>query len=101
LAAARLLRAGEGLTILAAATDGTDGPTDDAGAIVDAGTIERAELGGCDVERAYREFDSAAALEAAGDLVHTGPTGTNVGDLLVGLKHSANSLHGLVRLRML
>lgn len=101
LAAARLLRSGEGLTILAAGTDGTDGPTDDAGAIIDSGTIERAELGGCDVERAWREFDSAAALEAAGDLVHTGPTGTNVGDLLIGLKHSANSLRGLAQQRVL
>lgn len=89
LAAARLLRPGERLTILAAGTDGTDGPTDDAGAIVDAGTVERADLGGCDVERAWREFDSATALEAAGDLVHTGPTGTNVGDVLIGVKHSA------------
>jgi hydroxypyruvate reductase len=95
LAAARLLRAGEPLTILAAGTDGTDGPTQDAGAIVDAGTVERAELGGCDVERAYREFDSGTALEAAGDLVHTGPTGTNVGDLLIGIKQSAKSLRGL------
>ncbi|MEO8063781.1 MAG: DUF4147 domain-containing protein [Pseudomonadota bacterium] len=86
LAAARLLRPGEPLSILAAGTDGTDGPTGDAGAIVDSGTIERAELGGCDVERAWREFDSGTALEAAEDLVHTGPTGTNVGDLLIGLK---------------
>ena len=56
----------------------------DAGAIVDAGTIERAELAGFDVERALREFDSGTALEAAEDLVHTGPTGTNVGDILIG-----------------
>jgi hydroxypyruvate reductase len=86
LTAARMLRAGEPLTILAAGTDGTDGPTSDAGAIVDCGTIERAELGGIDVERALREFDSGTALEASQDLVHTGPTGTNVGDLLIGIK---------------
>jgi hydroxypyruvate reductase len=86
LAAARLMRPGETLTILAAGTDGTDGPTTDAGAIVDAGTIERAELGGVDVERAWLECDSGTALEASQDLVHTGPTGTNVGDLLIGIK---------------
>jgi hydroxypyruvate reductase len=86
LAAARLMRANESMTILAAGTDGTDGPTSDAGAIVDAGTIERAELGGVDVERAWLECDSGAALEASEDLVHTGPTGTNVGDLLIGIK---------------
>jgi hydroxypyruvate reductase len=93
LAAARQLR-GAGFTLLAAGTDGTDGPTDDAGAIIDAGTLERAELGGCDVERAFREFDSGTALEAAGDLLHTGPTGTNVGDVLIGLKRDARALRG-------
>jgi glycerate 2-kinase len=92
LLAARLLKNDEALTILAAGTDGTDGPTDDAGAIVDAGTIERAELGGCDVERAVQAFDSVTALEAAGDLLHTGPTGTNVGDLLIGLKAAGRRL---------
>ena len=86
LAAACLLKPGEHLILLAAGTDGTDGSTTDAGAIVDAGTIERAEIGGCDVERALREFDSGTALEASQDLVHTGPTGTNVGDILIGLK---------------
>jgi glycerate 2-kinase len=86
LIAARALRVDEPLTILAAGTDGTDGPTDDAGAIIDAGTVERAELGGVDVERAAREFASGLALEAAGDLLHTGPTGTNVGDLLIGIR---------------
>jgi hydroxypyruvate reductase len=94
LAAARLLRADDPLTILSAGTDGTDGPTEDAGAVIDAHTVERAELAGCDVERAFREFDSGTALEAAEDLVHTGPTGTNVGDVLIGLKRSANSLRG-------
>jgi len=101
LAAARLLRAGEPLTILAAGTDGTDGPTDDAGAIVDAGSVERAELAGCDVERAFRDFDSGTALECSEDLVHTGPTGTNVGDILIGIKHPAKSLRGLGPTRVL
>ncbi len=101
LAAARDLAAGESLTLLAAGTDGTDGATSDAGAIVDAGSVERAELAGVDVERAFREFDSGTALEAAGDLVHTGPTGTNVGDLLIGLKRSGNPLRGRTASRML
>jgi hydroxypyruvate reductase len=91
---ARQLRAGEPWLLLAAGTDGTDGPTGDAGAIVDAGTVDRATLAGCDVERAWREFDSGAALEAAEDLVHTGPTGTNVGDILIAIKHTAESLRG-------
>jgi glycerate 2-kinase len=93
LTAAKLLRANEKLVILAAGTDGTDGPTDDAGAIVDAGTIERAEIGGVDTERALGEFDSGTALEAAQDLVHTGPTGTNVGDLLIGIRAAAAPRH--------
>jgi hydroxypyruvate reductase len=101
LGAARLLRAGEPLTILAAGTDGTDGPTEDAGAIVDAGTIARAEIGGVDVERAFREFDSGIALEASEDLLHTGPTGTNVGDLLIGIKCSATSVRDAALGRML
>ena len=98
---ARQLRAGEPWLLLAAGTDGTDGPTSDAGAIVDAGSIERAVIAGCDVERAWESFDSGTALEAAEDLVHTGPTGTNVGDILIALKHSAISLRGQHPPRML
>ena len=101
LSFARELHAGESWMLLAAGTDGTDGPTIDAGAIVDAGTIERATLAGCDVERAWREFDSGSALEAAEDLVHTGPTGTNVGDLLIAIKQPATSLRGQPMPRML
>jgi hydroxypyruvate reductase len=95
LAAARLLRPEEGLAILAVGTDGTDGPTSDAGALVDGGTVQRAELAGCDVERAFGAFDSGTALECAEDLVHTGPTGTNVGDLLIGIRQAASPSRGL------
>ena len=101
LAIARQLRAHETWHVLAAGTDGTDGPTDDAGAIVNSGTIERAEISGCDVERAWCEFDSGTALEASEDLVHTGPTGTNVGDILIAIKQSAHSLRGEPLPRML
>jgi hydroxypyruvate reductase len=101
LAGARLMRAGVRLKVLAAGTDGTDGPTEDAGAVVDAGTVVRAELAGVDVERAFLRFDSGTALEAAEDLVHTGPTGTNVGDILIGLRHSATSVRDASPGRML
>jgi hydroxypyruvate reductase len=87
--------------LLAAGTDGTDGPTEDAGAIVDPGTIGRAELAGIDVERAMRDFDSGTALEAAEDLLYTGPTGTNVGDILIGMKSPATSVRDAARGRML
>lgn len=101
LAAARLLKRDEKWMLLAAGTDGTDGPTEDAGALVDAGTIERAELAGADVERALRDFDSGTALEAAEDLVHTGPTGTNVGDILIGLRRSGTSVRDALAGRVL
>jgi hydroxypyruvate reductase len=88
LAAARLIAGEEDLLFLAAGTDGTDGPTDDAGALVDGETCARVTVAGLDVERSLLAADSQSALAAAGDLVHTGPTGTNVGDLAVGLKLS-------------
>jgi glycerate 2-kinase len=101
LCAARALHTREDITILAVGTDGTDGTTPDAGAIVDAGTIGRAEIGGVDVERALRDFDSGLALEAARDLVHTGPTGTNVGDLLIGIRGNATRVRDPAMPRML
>jgi hydroxypyruvate reductase len=88
LAAARLIAGEEDLLFLAAGTDGTDGPTDDAGALVDGETCARVTVAGLDVERSLLAADSQSALAVAGDLVHTGPTGTNVGDLAVGLKLS-------------
>jgi glycerate 2-kinase len=88
LAAARLIAGQDDLLFLAAGTDGTDGPTDDAGALVDGQTCGRVTVAGLDVERCLSAANSQPALAAAGDLVHTGPTGTNVGDLAVGLKLS-------------
>lgn len=86
LAAARLLVVHDDLTLLAAGTDGTDGSTTDAGALVDSTTVERGTLGGLDADDCLSRADSASFLEAAGDLLHTGPSGTNVGDLVLGLK---------------
>jgi glycerate 2-kinase len=87
LCAARLI-AGHELSLLAVGTDGTDGPTDDAGALVDGQTCARVACAGLDVDECLHRADSGTALAAAGDLVHTGPTGTNVGDLVMGLKLS-------------
>ena len=66
-------------------TDGIDGPTDAAGAIVDATTTARAEARGLDSTSYLRNNDSYHFFSGLGDLVHTGPTGTNVGDVQVAL----------------
>jgi glycerate 2-kinase len=89
LAAARLIAGHPDLLLLAAGTDGTDGVTEDAGALVDADTCARLSLAELDADACLRSANSGTALEAAGDIVHTGPTGTNVGDLVIGLKLSA------------
>jgi glycerate 2-kinase len=88
LAAARLLAGQPNMMLLAAGTDGTDGVTDDAGALVDSETCARLSVSEIDVDDCMRRADSGTALAASGDLVHTGPTGTNVGDLVIGLKLS-------------
>jgi hydroxypyruvate reductase len=64
----------------ALATDGKDGNTSAAGAIVDGSTVARA---GDDPVEALRRCDAATFLERSGDLIVTGPTGTNVSDLWV------------------
>jgi hydroxypyruvate reductase len=73
-------------SLLAAGTDGIDGSSADAGAIVDCDTCQRGRDAGCDPGRALAQADSGSFLEAAGDLLHTGPTLTNVGDLVLGLR---------------
>src|SRR5207253_7999842 len=65
-------------------TDGIDGPTDAAGAIVDSTTVDRARAAGLGAPSTYLDDNNAYAFfHALGDLVHTGPTDTNVGDLQV------------------
>jgi hydroxypyruvate reductase len=86
LAAALELAPHEDLALLAAGTDGDDGPSGDAGALIDGGTCARIGAAGLDAREALRAADSGTALEAASDLLHTGPTGTNVGDLVIGLR---------------
>ena len=85
--AAALAMAGEkGLTLLAAGTDGIDGSTDDAGAIVDESTCARGTEAGLDALEHLERADSGTFLEECGDLLHTGPTDTNVGDLVLGVR---------------
>ena len=86
LAAAYQLAGHHDAFFLAAGTDGTDGPTPDAGALVDGGTLERGSAQGLDARAALARADAGTFLEASGDLIHTGPTGTNVMDLMIGLR---------------
>ena len=69
-------------------TDGTDGPTDAAGAIVTGQTITRASALGLDAAAHLRENDSYPFFDALGDLIRTGPTGTNVMDIHLMLARS-------------
>jgi glycerate-2-kinase len=77
--------AGRNALVLSAGTDGVDGPTDAAGGWVDGTTEERARRAGVDIPRTLARHATYDALERLGLLVRTGPTGTNVMDLHVGL----------------
>jgi len=72
-----------GITLLSAGTDGTDGPTDAAGAIVDGRSIAKAADAGIDAEEYLKNNDSYTFFKRIGDLLLTGPTGTNVMDLQI------------------
>ena len=76
----------EGVYFLIAGTDGSDGPTTDAGALVDGKTISRGVSMGLDVKHSLATADSGNFLAQSKDLISTGPTGTNVMDLMIGLK---------------
>ncbi|MGH0032065.1 MAG: glycerate kinase type-2 family protein [Myxococcota bacterium] len=83
LAAALGLDGVAGVCLLAAGTDGTDGPTDAAGAFADGGSCARGRAQGVDARACLDANDSHAFFEAEGGLLRTGPTGTNVRDLLL------------------
>ncbi|MBK0327834.1 DUF4147 domain-containing protein [Rhodobacteraceae bacterium F11138] len=70
---------------LSGGTDGRDGPTDAAGGLVDSGTADRLAAAGIDAMALLDNNDSYSALTAAGDLLMTGATGTNVADVQVML----------------
>lgn len=75
--------AGEAMTVLSGGSDGIDGNSGAAGAVVDGSTVERAAAAGMWVEKALAEFDSHTLLAQLGDTVVTGPTGNNLRDLRV------------------
>ncbi len=81
LAAAIEIDGLEDVVILSGGTDGTDGPTDAAGALADGETVRRAKVQGMDAEHHLRENDSYHFFKPLGDLIITGPTFTNVMDL--------------------
>ena len=84
LSCAEVLAAAGGTSALASVgTDGIDGPTDAAGAVVDATTSERARAARLQPRAFLDRNDSYRFFEALGDLIQTGPTGTNVGDLQI------------------
>jgi hydroxypyruvate reductase len=72
---------------LSGGTDGRDGPTDAAGGLVDAGSTSWMRQLGCSPEDYLDNNDSYRALALSGDLLMTGPTGTNVADLQILLMH--------------
>jgi hydroxypyruvate reductase len=82
LAAALALQETQGITIVSLATDGSDGPTDSAGGIIDGATVQRGRALGLDAASYLRRHDAYPYLQATHDLLVTGPTQTNVNDLI-------------------
>ena len=83
LAAAFALRGVPDVLLASIGTDGSDGPTDAAGAVVDGTTLDRASALSLDAARCLANNDSYVFFDRLGDLIRTGPTNTNVNDLYV------------------
>ena len=83
--------AGLNATVVAFDTDGTDGPTEVAGGIVDGKTLGKLEDAGIDVEKTLKEHDSYHALKKVGALLKTGPTGTNVNSMVIAIVEKTSS----------
>ncbi len=85
LSAAIALKDTKGICFASAGSDGTDGPTDDAGGYADGKSYFRMLEKGIDPEKELSDNNSNYALVAAGDIITTGPTGTNVNDITIVL----------------
>ncbi|PUA33743.1 MAG: hypothetical protein B9J98_02020 [Candidatus Terraquivivens tikiterensis] len=83
LSAAIELDGSRGCACLSIGTDGLDGPTDAAGAVTDCWTLDRGRRAGCDARAFLEDNDSYTFLKKVSCLIFTGPTGTNVGDLIL------------------
>jgi len=83
LAAAKGIAGMKDILIFSIGSDGTDGPTDAAGGIVDGNTLDRLQEKGLDIDKILDNNDSYHGLEAVGGLIKTGATGTNVNDMAV------------------
>ena len=79
--------AGENITVLSGGTDGVDGNSSAAGAVVDGSTIERSRHRGLDVSAALKSFNAHPLFTALGDEIETGPTGNNLRDLRILLAY--------------
>jgi len=88
LGAAMALKGEARYALMSLATDGVDGPTDAAGARLDDKSIPRAKKLGFSSDAALALNDAYPLLEGIGALIKTGPTGTNLNDIAVGLKYS-------------
>jgi hydroxypyruvate reductase len=78
---------GENITVFSAGTDGVDGNSPAAGAVVDGSTVERARTRNFDVRAALDQFDAYPLFKSLGDAVETGPTGNNLRDLRILLAY--------------
>ena len=85
LAASEGLRGQSGAALISVGSDGTDGPTDAAGGYADGDSCDALEAAGIDLHAVLRDNDAYHALKAIGCLIVTGPTGTNVNDVCIGL----------------
>jgi glycerate 2-kinase len=79
--------AGEKVTVLTGGTDGIDGNSPAAGAVVDGSTMERARIRGLDVRGALTSFDAYPLFRGLGDAIEIGPTGNNLRDLRILLAY--------------
>ena len=91
LAAAMQLHGCEDVLLMGVGTDGIDGNSDDAGALIDGGSVQRGEVQGLDAKSCLQSADANLFLAQSGDLIHTGPTGTNVMDIIIACKWSSST----------